>query len=252
MSAHNANKELFRAEPMADPGSAGTITVDRSPCYVPLTSAAAETRTLAVPTRAGAVLTLGGRVLVGSITLTVTSGYDETGNTVLTFTEAGQAALFVSVEVAADTFRWRLMGADAVRVRYVSVPDAAYQMLASNSGKTHVIADVTADRTLTFPAEVNGMEYEFLPGLGAADGHDWIFDTGSNTNFFTGGVVFLDTDADDTGDEVVLAAPNGSTNSKFQVNLPQPGTRLRFICNGTTWNVSGQVVSTTAPTYADQ
>ena len=96
------------------------------------------------------------------------------------------------------------------------------------------------------------MEYEFVPDLNAADGHDWIFDTGSNTNYFTGGVVHLDTDSDAGGDEVVVVVPDGNSNSKLQINLPAPGTSIKFICNGTTWTVSGIVVSATAPTFADQ
>lgn len=134
----------------------------------------------------------------------------------------------------------------------IEMSDANYTILAENSKKPHVIANVSADRTFSFPAEADGLDFEFIPDLNAADGHDWIFDTGSNTNYFTGGVVFLDTDAQDAADEIVLTAPDGDSNSKFQVNLPQPGTRVRFICNGTTWNVSGQVVSTTAPSFADQ
>lgn len=139
-----------------------------------------------------------------------------------------------------------------VSARRVAVGDANYQMLVPNSGKPHIVANVSADRTFSFPAEADGLEYEFIPDLNAADGHDWIFDTGSDTNFFTGGVVHIDTDADAAGDEVVLVLPDGNSNSKFQVNLPAPGTWLKFICNGTTWTVCGQVVSTTAPTFADQ
>lgn len=134
----------------------------------------------------------------------------------------------------------------------IEMTDANYTILAENSRKPHVIANVSADRTFSFPAEADGLDFTFVPDLNAADGHDWIFDTGSNTNYFTGGVVHLDTDSQDTGDEIVLVVPNGSSNSKFQVNLPQPGTTVRFICNGTTWNVSGQVVSATAPAFADQ
>lgn len=136
--------------------------------------------------------------------------------------------------------------------RIVDVGDADYSILVANSGKPHIVANVSADRTFTFPAEAAGLDFEFIADVGAADGHDWIFTTGSNTNYFTGAVVHLDTDSDAAGDEIVVVAPDGNSNSKLQVNLPQGGTRVRFVCDGTTWTVSGFVVSATAPAFADQ
>lgn len=137
-------------------------------------------------------------------------------------------------------------------VQRVAVGDANYTVLPENSGKPHLVANVSADRTITLPDPVDGLDFEFIAQVGTADGHDWIFDTGSNTNYFVGAVVHLDTDADAAGDEIVLVAPNGSSNSKLQINLPQGGTRVRFICDGTLWTVSGFAVSVTAPAFADQ
>ena len=134
----------------------------------------------------------------------------------------------------------------------IALGDANASILAVNSGKPHTIADVAADRTYTLPTPAAGLSFEFFPKLNAADGHDWIFTTGSNTNYFMGGVTHIDTDSDAAGDEIVLVVPNGSSNSKLQVNLPQPGTMLRFICDGTLWTVAGIVVSATAPAFADQ
>lgn len=34
--------------------------------------------------------------------------------------------------------------------------------------------------------------------------------------------------------------------------IRQGGTRVRVICDGTLWTVSGQAVSVTAPAFADQ
>ena len=134
----------------------------------------------------------------------------------------------------------------------VAVPNAAYAILTANSKKTHVVADVTADRTFTLPTPASGLEFEFIPGLNAADDFDWIFTTGADVNYFVGGVVHLDSDAGDLGDEVVPVLPDGNSNSKFQVNLPAPGTHLKFISDGTLWYLAGTVVSATAPTFADQ
>ena len=136
--------------------------------------------------------------------------------------------------------------------RLVSIADENTAISAANSGSPHVIANVSADRTFTLPTPASGLEYRFFPKLNAADGHDWIFDTGSNTNYFVGGVTFLDSDAGSGADELSLVAPDGDSNSKFQINLPQPGTMLHFICDGTLWVVGGVVCSTTAPAFADQ
>lgn len=136
----------------------------------------------------------------------------------------------------------------------VSVPDAAtYTMDSQNAGLVHYMPDLTADCTITPPTPKAGLWFEFAYVGAAADAQDWIIDTGSNTNYFKGGVVHLDTDAADAGDEVVPVRSDGNSNSKFTVLVPDVGTRVRLECvDGTTWNVSGSVVSATAPTFADQ
>lgn len=134
----------------------------------------------------------------------------------------------------------------------IAVADANTTLSVADSGKPLLVANVSADRTFTLPAPAAGLDFEFIATVGAADGHDWIISTGSNTNYFVGAIVHLDTDADAAGDEVVVVAPDGNSNSKLQINLPQGGTRVRLICDGTLWTVNGFAVSTTAPTFADQ
>lgn len=134
----------------------------------------------------------------------------------------------------------------------VSVTDANTTILAANSGKPHLVADVTADRTFTLPTPAAGLIFEFMATLPAADGHDWIITTGSDTNYFVGGVVHLDDDAAAAGDEIVRVQPDGNSNSKLQVNLPGGGTWIKMVCTGTLWCVTGVVSSATAPTFADQ
>lgn len=136
--------------------------------------------------------------------------------------------------------------------RAIAVGDANTSLSALNSGKPHLVANVSADRTFTLPAVAAGLDFEFIATVGAADGHDWIISTGSDTNYFVGGIVHIDTDSDAAGDEIVVVSPDGNSNSKLQINLPQGGTRVRVICDGTLWTVSGQAVSVTAPAFADQ
>lgn len=137
--------------------------------------------------------------------------------------------------------------------RLVSVTDAAaYTVLAADSGKPHVVPDLTADCTITLPTPAAGLEIEFIYGGVAADAQDWIIDTGADVNFFLGGLAHLDSDAGLGGDEVVPIAGNGSSNSVLTVLTPDVGTRVRMICDGTNWILEGQVVSATVPAFADQ
>lgn len=135
----------------------------------------------------------------------------------------------------------------------VTVADgAAYTVLAANSGKLHLIANQGQDATLTLPTAAAGLQYEFWHTMVAADGHDWIFDTGSDTNFFLGGLIFADSDVGGAASEVITSAGDGDSNSKLQVNLPSTGTWIKMYCDGTNWYINGIVLSTTAPAFSDQ
>lgn len=169
-------------------------------------------------------------------------------NCVLTDAEARVIAALKSTAATAAEITARC---DA-GARIVQLTDANYTVLAANSGKIHLIPNVSADRTISLPTAAAGLEYEFWAQVAAADGHDWIFDAGSDTNFFVGGVVHLDTDAGAAGDEVVTVGSDLNSNSKLQINLPDAGTWIKMICDGTNWNLVGHVVSATAPAFADQ
>ena len=144
-------------------------------------------------------------------------------------------------------------GVADVGSRVVNVGDnTAYTVLAANSGKVHTIPNLTADLTITLPTPAAGLEYVFIYAGVAADAQDWQLDTGSDTNFYLGGVVHLDTDAGSGGDEVVPVAGDGNSNSKLNVLVPDVGTRVELVCDGTNWILTGQVVGATAPTFADQ
>lgn len=111
MSGHRIPFDLFAQQnkSIKDPGSGGTIRVERDLGHVTLVSAGAEARTLAAPTQANLHLLLYGKTVAGTITLTVTGGMDEDGTTSGTFTAAGQFAEFVSVEDGSN-YRWRFVG----------------------------------------------------------------------------------------------------------------------------------------------
>lgn len=109
MSGHRLRADLHRAgnrTVIKDPGASGTIRVKNTPASCHLVSAAAEARTLAAPTSEGDELTLGMKTDGGDITLTVTGGFNEDGDTTFTFSDPGQFAVFKAILIG-TTLTWR-------------------------------------------------------------------------------------------------------------------------------------------------
>jgi len=131
----------------------------------------------------------------------------------------------------------------------VTIPDAAtYTVDADDAGLIHYLPNLTADIVITLPAPKAGLWFEFAYAGVAADAQDWQINTGSNTNYYLGGVLHVDDApaADSIG-------PDGNSNSKLNVLVPEPGTKVRVeSANGVNWVVSGIVVALSAPTFADQ
>lgn len=137
--------------------------------------------------------------------------------------------------------------------RVIAIADAAtYTVLAANSGKVHTVPNLTASCTISLPTASAGLEYKFIYKGVAADAQNWVIDTGSDTNYYVGGLVHLDTDAGSAGDEVVPIAGDGNSNSKLTVVTPDVGTEVSAVCDGTNWILSGFAVSATVPSFADQ
>lgn len=156
-------------------------------------------------------------------------------------------------ETQVDATAAELNAAADVSARLVDIGDnTTYTSLVANSGKPHVIPDLTGSLTITLPTPAAGLEYEFTYYGVAADAQNWIIDSGSDTNYFVGGLAHLDTDAGLGGDEIVPIAGNGSSNSKLTVVTPDVGTRVKLVCTGTLWILSGYAVSATVPSFANQ
>ncbi len=132
----------------------------------------------------------------------------------------------------------------------VSVPDAStYTVRADNSGLMHYIPNLTSTCTIALPSPKAGLWFEFAYSGVAADAQNWVINTGSDTNYFDGGLQFIDNDTD----VVAPIAPDGNSNSKLTVVTPDVGTRIRVESrNGTLWTLSGFVGSATIPSFADQ
>jgi hypothetical protein len=117
----------------------------------------------------------------------------------------------------------------------------------THGGRINLVPDGGQDNTYTLPAPEAGVAYRFVYGGGATDGTDAIFITPGNTNFYKGGVTFLDSD-----NEISSVFPNGSSNSSFKINLPQAFDVTFIGLDSTNYQIFGNVTSATAPAFADQ
>jgi hypothetical protein len=95
------------ANAITDPGNAGAIPVTADG-VCNLTSAGAETRTLAIPTFQGQRLNLCMNVDGGDIVITVASAFNQATNTTITMNDAGDSVELVGVLIA-SALRWRLV-----------------------------------------------------------------------------------------------------------------------------------------------
>lgn len=106
--SHRIHHDLYRApKQMADPGNTKTILVTEDLQICEMVSAAAETRTLANPTKAGLRFVL--RLLTdgGDVTVTAANGLNVTGNTSAVFADAGDLLSLVSVTHTTG-YRWEI------------------------------------------------------------------------------------------------------------------------------------------------
>lgn len=136
-------------------------------------------------------------------------------------------------------------------MRPVSVADAAtYSFEKKNSGKIHLIPDLTADCTFTLPAAEDGLCYQLLYTGTAADAQDWIINTAATTELFKGGLIHVDTDAGAGGDEVVVVDADASDDDTMTILTPEAGSSLLMVSDGSHWYVQGTIASATVPTFA--
>jgi|TARA_Y100000361_G_C11082992_1_gene302092 hypothetical protein len=118
---------------------------------------------------------------------------------------------------------------------------------ATHSGRVLLVPDGTQDNTYTLPAPIAGSMFRFVYAGGAADGTDAIILTPGNTNFYIGGVTFLDTD-----NEVSAVFSDGNSNSSIQINVPAGFDVTIMGLNTTNYQIFGTVTGATAPAFADQ
>jgi predicted RecA/RadA family phage recombinase len=92
---------------IADPGASGAIPVTNGgTCQI--VTAAAETRTLAVPTSVGQVLSLCMKTDGGNCTITVASAINQTGNNTIQLNDPGDTLVLVGIQNGANK-AWRVV-----------------------------------------------------------------------------------------------------------------------------------------------
>ncbi len=130
----------------------------------------------------------------------------------------------------------------------VSLADADVTLTnATHSGRIFFGPGGGQDNTYTLPAPIAGSVFRFVYAGGAADATDAIIVTPGNTNFYVGGVTFLDSD-----NEVSSVFSDGNSNSSIQLNVPA-GFDITIVGkDSTNYQIFGNVTSATAPVFADQ
>lgn len=171
MSAHRALRDIFRAFESVgpgignDPGNAGTITPTLWGLIYPIVTAGAETRTLARPDKAGILTTIVLDTDGGDLTLTVTGGYNAAGDTSITFGDAGDAVVFLSVKTG-TTYQWTAIaqmgtnvplyiGGSAITATAAEINSAADVLTQAIVAPGAITVDGTVNR-VTITNAVNG------------------------------------------------------------------------------------------------
>ena len=118
---------------------------------------------------------------------------------------------------------------------------------ATHSGRLVVVPAITANRTITLPSPVAGAHFKFIYGGAAEEAENLIFDTGANANYFIGGIVHIQSDADSSS-----VYSDGNSNSKL--TLTDFGcSEINILAkDSTNWLIWGFSEGADAPAFADQ
>ena len=139
------------------------------------------------------------------------------------------------------------------RSRYTKATATA-SLTVSQSGTTILVgaaaAGLAADSIFTLPSAEDGLHFRFVYAGNAADVQDFQINTGSDTNYFIGGVLQHDIG----GEDGAIYHPDGGSNSRCNILTPDGATDVEVWCDGTLWYISGWVNSATntGVVFADQ
>ena len=135
-----------------------------------------------------------------------------------------------------------------LQVTPVTFSDADTTLTATaNAGRVNVVPAITGNRTITLPSPTAGVWFKFVYGGAAEEAENVIFDTGSDTNFYIGGIVHMDSNADN-----VSVYADGGSNSIltltdfgiFEINI--------LAKDSTNWIIWGYQEGADVPAFTDQ
>ena len=135
-----------------------------------------------------------------------------------------------------------------LQVTPITFSDADTTLTATaNAGRVNVVPAITGNRTITLPSPTAGVWFKFVYGGAAEEAENVIFDTGSDTNFYIGGIVHLDSNADN-----VSVYADGGSNSIltltdfgiFEINI--------LAKDSTNWIIWGYQEGADVPAFTDQ
>lgn len=276
MSAHRLLQDLLLADKViSDPGDAGTIYPTGDLQHTEVETESAETRTLASPVKAGlrhvVILEDDG----GDLTLTVTGGYNNDGDTTITFDDDGDFVEFLSINKD-GTYVWRAVaqeGTDAAlqddvvtdsitlggtaitataseinqhcdESANVETVTSANVLTAAESGKTFFL-DADTEFSSTLPTPAAGLRYTFIVADAPACADYTILASGG-ANIIKGHVL--------TSDVTGCCAEDSATGNdriNFEACVALEGDRVDLISDGTSWFARASSAAAGAITFDD-
>ena len=161
--------------------------------------------------------------------------------------EDGFDVVSKSSTTGAFTTEFSLDGS-GLQVTPITFSDADTTLTATaNAGRVNVVPALGGNRTLTLPSPTAGIWFRFIYGGAAEETENLLIDTGSDTNYFIGGVIHLDSNADN-----VSVYADGNSNSiltltdfgLFEINI--------LAKDSTNWIIWGYQEGADAPAFGDQ
>ena len=161
--------------------------------------------------------------------------------------EDGFDVVSKSSTTGAFTTEFSLDGS-GLQVTPVTFSDADTTLTATaNAGRVNVVPALGGNRTLTLPSPTAGVWFRIIYGGAAEEAENLIIDTGSDTNYYIGGIVHLDSNADN-----VSVYADGNSNSiltltdfgLFEINI--------LAKDSTNWIIWGYQEGADVPAFSDQ
>lgn len=256
MSAHRVLRDLFRAYESVgpgignDPGASGTITPTMWGQIFPIVTAAPEARTLARPDKPGILTSVVLDSDGGDLSLTVTGGYNLAGQTLITFTDAGDLVVLLSVKTG-TTYQWTVVANEGTNVSDMATTAGAGIASADNfaSGvqrfgslyKTTIVIDIDGLDSSTTLNDIIG-------GTGLASCHLGQITAAANGTIFAGQVECIEAPTGGDADiDLYSAVESTGTENALITAL----TETALLAAGSTWT-AGEVHTLTAYPAANE